>query len=390
GSPTGDDCQWSVTYNYTIADKCGNFATEVNITYSGGDDTAPEFTSVPLGGEVCNGPVPEYLEATWTDNCAQGGTLRAFPVLVNEDECIKTYEYTFIAKDACGNSTTEKVTYIREDDKFVNCETAFGVFTTDGVNVDDDSRCFREDGFSRWGWTNSISPDNTYTLQLYAGAGKCELSKGTNVGTATVDYTGGFVTVTYNITTPGYAMNEAHVYIGCEPYPTKNGVNTVAPGQFNFNPGGLDYVYTYQVGPIEASGDVYIIVHAVVCEEVCRCSISEDNNGSAFNNSGESVECKVEPSDFGISTVDFTAYPVPFENEVNVKYLFEYDTDVKIEVYDVKGALVKHSIDTKYVKGSVGRAKIDLSKQDNQMYFVRLTTSQGTVVKRIVSASRLD
>jgi hypothetical protein len=353
------------------------------------DDTIDPVIDAPADGEVCNGPVPAYLDATWTDNCTEGGDLRAYPVLVGEDECIKTYEYTFTATDCAGNSTTEKVTYIREDDKFTNCETAFGVFTTDGVNVDADSRCFREDGFSRWGWTNSIAPDNTYTLQLFAGAGKCELSKGTNVGTATVDYTGGTVTVTYNITTPGYAMSEAHVYIGCEPYPVKNGANTVAPGQFNFNPGALDHVYNYQVGPITASGDLYIIVHAVVCEEVCRCSVSQDNGGSVFNNTGESVECKIEDGDFG-GIVNFTAYPVPFENEVNVKYVFEYDTDVTIEVYDVKGALVKSSKNTNYVRGTVGRTKIDLSQQDNQMYFVRLTTSEGTVVKKIISSSRLD
>ncbi|TVZ59803.1 putative secreted protein (Por secretion system target) [Flavobacteriaceae bacterium MAR_2010_105] len=389
---TYDGCEGTITYTFTYTDCAGNSDDWV-YTYTVDDTTDPIIHNVPVDGEVCNGPVPEYLDATWTDNCGEGGDLRAYPVLVGEDECIKTYEYTFTATDCAGNSTTEKVTYIREDDKFVNCETAFGVFTSNGVDVDADSRCFREDGFSRWGWTNSISPNapgSPYTLQLYAGAGKCELSKGTNVGTATVDYSGGYITVNYNITTPGYAMNEAHVYIGCEPYPTHNGVNTVAPGQFNFNPGGLDYVYNYQVGPIEASGDIYIIVHAVVCEEVCRCSISEDNGGSAFNNTGESVECKIEPSDFGSRTVDFTAYPVPFENEVNVKYLFDYDTDVTIEVFDVKGALVKQSIDANYVRGSVGRTTIDLSKQDNQMYFVRLTTNEGTVVKKIISSSRLD
>jgi len=69
---------------------------------------------------------------------------------------------------------------------------------------------------------------------------------------------------------------------------------------------------------------------------------------------------------------------------VNLKYSFDYDTKVTIEVFDIKGALVKSSVDNNYLKGSVGRTTIDLSKADNQMYFVKLTTDQGTAIKKIV------
>jgi hypothetical protein len=47
--------------------------------------------------------------------------------------------------------------------------------------------------------------------------------------------------------------------------------------------------------------------------------------------------------------------------------------------------LVRSSVDNNYVKGSVGTTTIDLSKADNQMYFVRVTTNKGTDVKKIVS-----
>ena len=53
GTPTGDDCSWTVTYHYTVKDKCGNYATAVDITYSGGDKTAPALTGiVPSGATV--------------------------------------------------------------------------------------------------------------------------------------------------------------------------------------------------------------------------------------------------------------------------------------------------------------------------------------------------
>jgi hypothetical protein len=88
-------------------------------------------------------------------------------------------------------------------------------------------------------------------------------------------------------------------------------------------------------------------------------------------------------------SVDFKAYPVPFVDEVSVSYTFDYDTDVKIDVYDMKGALVRQAVDGSYAKGTVGTTKIDLSRTDNQMYFVRVTTKEGTLVKRVISTSNL-
>ena len=148
----------------------------------------------------------------------------------------------------------------------------------------------------------------------------------------------------------------------------------------------MDYVYNYQVGPIEASGDIYVIVHAVVCEEVCRCSVSQDDGGTDFNNTGEVIDCLPSTDDFA-RNVDFTAYPVPFDNEVNIKYSFDYETDVTIEVFDLKGTLIKSDINNNYVKGTQDKTTLDLSKTANQLFFVRLTTSNGTVTKKIVSSS---
>ena len=44
--------------------------------------------------------------------------------------------------------------------------------------------------------------------------------------------------------------------------------------------------------------------------------------------------------DLGVE-LDFMAYPVPFDRDVNVKFNFEFDTDVTIEVHDTRGLLVK-------------------------------------------------
>ncbi len=59
-------------------------------------------------------------------------------------------------------------------------------------------------------------------MPLWAGATVCDASstnKGTLVGTVDVTYIGTTVTVEYKLSA-NYKMSEAHVNIGCEPYPT--------------------------------------------------------------------------------------------------------------------------------------------------------------------------
>jgi len=110
--------------------------------------------------------------------------------------------------------------------------------------------CFIGEGFDNWGWTNPIGP-GTYTWPLWAGAGQCDTSKGTLVGTVTVDYVDGYVTVTYNVSAP-YLLDETHVYADYGMFPAdKRGKLTVAPGKY------------YNASPFDGT-EVYVIAHAVV------------------------------------------------------------------------------------------------------------------------------
>lgn len=112
--------------------------------------------------------------------------------------------------------------------------------------------CFRDLGFSRWGWTNGAYTEGDYTLDLYAGAGKCDLSKGTKVGSVTLSYHDGKAIVNYNVTAP-YTLEETHLYVGNNKlYP-----GAVAPGLSPYS-GGNSFTIN------NLSGSVYIIAHAVV------------------------------------------------------------------------------------------------------------------------------
>ena len=52
--------------------------------------------------------------------------------------------------------------------------------------------------------------------------------------------------------------------------------------------------------------------------------------------------------------------------------------------------LLRQATDSNYLKGTTGTTQLDLSRTDNQMFFVRLTTSKGSLVKKIISLSKFS
>lgn len=126
------------------------------------------------------------------------------------------------------------------------CETSFAK-----GNSASDHACFDEAGFSRWGWNIGPLSEGTYTYDVYAGAGQCNISNGTLVGTVTINYEDGSASAAYDLL-DGFVNEETHFYAGSNPFPVKNnGSITVAPGQY--------YVED------NLSGDIYVIAHAVTC-----------------------------------------------------------------------------------------------------------------------------
>jgi len=139
-------------------------------------------------------------------------------------------------------------------------ETAFAF----GGNA---ATCFLEDGFNRWGWTNVITGD--FTMPIYAGAGQCDISKGTLVGNLLVDVSadGTTATVTYQMN-GSYKLEETHLYVGSTkyvPFTKGNKINyTVAPGQYptiHDLTGASSDTYTVT---LPTSGTIYLIAHSVV------------------------------------------------------------------------------------------------------------------------------
>ena len=77
GSPTGTDCNWSVTYTYEVKDVCNNIVTpSPTVIYSGGDISVPTIVCPSVPSSVWPNSGQNYIQsgtswdATATDNCS--------------------------------------------------------------------------------------------------------------------------------------------------------------------------------------------------------------------------------------------------------------------------------------------------------------------------------
>ncbi|WP_425075163.1 hypothetical protein [Psychroserpens sp. S379A] len=133
----------------------------------------------------------------------------------------------------------------------------------------------------------------------------------------------------------------------------------------------------------------YTLVRTFIADDGCgntsECDVtytwSINNSDPVFRNNTYSTVVKEDK-------IDFKAYPVPFDNEVTISYVFGYKTDVTIELFDTKGLLVTSVTNTRYVSGATDKTKLDLTKTPSQVLYVKLTTNRGTVTKKIVSSGR--
>lgn len=102
-------------------------------------------------------------------------------------------------------------------------------------------------------------------------------------------------------------------------------------------------------------------------------------------NSSEDFDDKVEYSEAGLVS---TNYPNPFNPTTTINFCLSSDSNVSIEVYNVKGQKVKNLINQKMVAGNnsvVWNGDDNKgSKVSSGIYFYKVKTDQSTVMKKIM------
>ncbi|WP_367771435.1 hypothetical protein AB3G33_15840 [Flavobacterium sp. WC2421] len=82
----------------------------------------------------------------------------------------------------------------------------------------------------------------------------------------------------------------------------------------------------------------------------------------------------------------FTASPVPFKDQLTIKYGFDYQSDVKIEVFNTQGNLVYSKRDTNSFLNKNVVLDLNINKGQEQVFIVKLTTDRGSSSKKVMSS----
>ncbi|MFV5693794.1 T9SS type A sorting domain-containing protein, partial [Flavobacterium sp. LT1R49] len=86
------------------------------------------------------------------------------------------------------------------------------------------------------------------------------------------------------------------------------------------------------------------------------------------------------------SNAGFDAYPVPFKDQLTIKYKFDYKSDVKIEVFNAQGISVLTKTDTNSYFDKEITLDLKASKRQEQVYVVKVTTNRGSTTKKVMSS----
>jgi hypothetical protein len=84
----------------------------------------------------------------------------------------------------------------------------------------------------------------------------------------------------------------------------------------------------------------------------------------------------------------FDAYPVPFKDQLTIKYKFDYTSDVKIEVFNLQGILVFSTTDNNSYLNKEVVLNLAIPREQEQLYIVKLTTKKGSSIKKILSSAK--
>ena len=112
----------------------------------------------------------------------------------------------------------------------------------------------------------------------------------------------------------------------------------------------------------------------------------------AFGNFIVPAEPIVEPTtvariDSELMTTElFTVYPIPFNDQITIRYNFGYQSNVTVEIFDYKGALVHKYEDKNASLNKEYLLTMDFVRSAGQLYIVKMTTDREVSLQTIIKA----
>jgi hypothetical protein len=316
------------------------------------------------------------LGFTKSGDCNLTDNMAAFPSLVIQSDGSVSLSFTYIVTGEC-DALEHTCSSTFNVPPCMNCETAYAKRTEDEF-----TECFLDWGFSQWGWTNLIEPENEYVMPIYAGAAQCLYSDENLVGTATVSYIGGDITVEYNIDA-GYSMDQAHVYVGCNMFPKFKGKFTVAPGKYTFVSGELDFLSGLTVSFTNIQDPVWIIIHAVTCDVLGSGTATFGPINMGIDCIKEASADLTKPTDE--NAIDVNIHPNPFITSTDIDFTVPESGKVTVEIYNTLGEKIKTLFNNPAEAGHKYNVSFSSADANGQgMYLCVIRTEKSYIVKPLI------
>ena len=418
------DCTWAFHYTYYVYDECGADNTfSFKQYFSGEDKTAPvlvgaipqDMSDIDACKDGIEGPTEGEIAALFHDSCGVNVTRTVYSTGTN---CNWLYSFEYVVTDNCDNAyPTFKVTYQGGDDTapvITECAAddhrAYGegmpTPATDVVSVDDCSTTTT--AFADSSITETPGPDvvvgNDLIMEFAAYGIRINFGPAQPWGSIyngvfedlNGNYLGGFQSA---ILRPNYTFNDHDIeyyisgfYFGNLGYGGPLG--DVCNGGWTIYDSNFSGYNCEQTAPTVVKSYTRTFTVTDECGNDTTCSA--DYSYVELANQPPVDVVKPEDVRLTIGTreaasaaapdteLSFQAYPVPFNQDVTVKYNFEFDTEVTVEVYDTKGLLVL-SKKAAYKAGGDATMPLRINGAD-QMYYVKLITNKGTITKKVLAS----
>jgi hypothetical protein len=114
----------------------------------------------------------------------------------------------------------------------------------------------------------------------------------------------------------------------------------------------------------------------------CRLKVSSQGGGGTITSTSSTSFLRV------INEPIFSVFPVPFKDDLTIKYQFDYKADVKIQILDTKGVILMSVDDSNAYLNKEVVLTPKFKRGEGQIFFLKIITDKGVSVERIISSEK--
>ena len=159
------------------------------------------------------------------------------------------------------------------------------------------------------------------------------------------------------------------------------------------SPTGSGYEYSIDNGTTWQSGAVFsdVVAGSVTGIRAKKNGCVSDAASCSDSNCSVARVASVIPvsepkADEKNGGAGFDAFPVPFKDQLTVRYNFNYRSAVKIELFDSNGLLLMTKNDAEGRFGKEMVLNLSFSIKKGRVYFVKVSTDRGSNVKTVMAS----